>query len=516
MFKFLASAHPCAIVLMGLSLGLGLSNAARANIEFENPSIEEVPDQSALQSLGQLQSLKNLSKQHDYQAPFVQELKSHSAVRTLLVSTPALPIVDIQLTFNAGSARDDQIGEGLYGLSNMAARLMTEGTDQFTAKQLASQFESLGARFSVNAYRDMFVVRLRVLSNPEKLDAAINLMLHVVNRASFNQSGLNLILNNTRVGQRQVQENPNRLMNIRFYRAVYGQHPYAEPIVGTQGSIKKIGTEQLVKFRNQFLVAQNMGIAITGDLNAESASKIASRISLTVTQGHKAPPLVSPTDQNDFNIHFIPYNSTQAHVMIGHLAISRNDPDRVALEVANQLFGGSGFNSILMKELRVKRGYTYGAYSSLASTQAQGLFTLSYSTQQDQLLDSIQVVHQALNNFIHQPIAAKTLEETKEGMLRSFPMTFSSNDSINAQVAAIGFYDLPTNYLSDYQKQLSKLSVKQVQLAIKKHLRADRLTMVVVANQLDPAQLKLQLESQLHPTSDTTKKRSSQHMQPKT
>ncbi|WP_010114584.1 pitrilysin family protein [Acinetobacter sp. P8-3-8] len=451
-----------------------------------------------LKALTTLQSLKNLGEYQQYQAPFVQDLQNTQNVRTLFVAAQDLPIVDIQLTFNAGSAQDETLGKGLFGMSNMAAKLLTEGTEQYSAKEIVSIFEGLGAQFNVNAYRDMFIVKLRVLSDPEKLNPAINMMLHVLNHSQFKASGLNLALNNTKVGQKQLKENPSRLMEIKFYRTLYGQHPYAEPTVGTNGSIQKITPELLRAFRDKLLVAQNMNMAITGNLSSAEATQISNLISQNLTQGQAAAPLPEPQDQTDFNIQYIPYNSTQAHVTMGHLAIKRNDPDRIALEVANQMFGGNGFNSILMKELRVKRGYTYGAYSTLTSTAARGLFSLSYATEQNQLMDSIQVAHQALNDFITKPISQKQLDETKEGMLRSFPMTFSSNANINAQIAAIGFYHLPADYLTQYQKQLSQLTTQQLQHAIRKNLHADRLTLVVVANQLDQKALKDMLNNDLN------------------
>ena len=240
-----------------------------------------------------------------------------------------------------------------------------------------------------------------------------------------------------------------------------------------------------------------MNIAITGNLTTEQATQLSSQLASSIPQGEKAPELPEPIDQSDFNIQFIPFQSEQANIMMGHLAIKRSDPDRIALEIANQMFGGSGFNSILMKELRIKRGYTYGAYSTLSSTQAQGLFSLNYGTQQEQMMESIRVTHQALIDFVKQPIQPKQLEETKEGMLRSFPMSFSSNANINAQLAAIGFYQLPAHYLSEYQQQLSKITAKQIQAALQKHIRADRLTFVIVANHLDKAALKKMLNENL-------------------
>lgn len=99
--------------------------------------------------------------------------------------------------------------------------------------------------------------------------------------------------------------------------------------------------------------------------------------------------------------------------MLGHIGTTRHDPDRLALEVANRMLGGSGFHSVLMKELRVKRGYTYGASSSMSFSQAPGVFRISYSTRQDQLMDSIRVAHKALVDFVREPIDPKQLEETK-------------------------------------------------------------------------------------------------------
>lgn len=485
---------------LGLSLGLMMALHVHANIEqpdaIETLQMED-RDLRPLKSLTHLASLKKIDHEQTYQAPFVQELNNTLNIRSLFVSTQDLPIVDIQLTFNAGSAQDQRMGAGRFGVANMAARLMPEGTSQYSAKQLSSAFDALGAQLNINAYRDMFTVRLRVLSSPNKLEPALTLLLHLINHANFNQSGLNLVLSNTKVGQKQVQENPDRLINIRFYRALYGAHPYAEPSVGTQASIQNISPELLQQFRDRFLVAQNSNIAITGNLTSEQATQISEKISQSLNQGQKAPVLAEPTEQTDFNLRYIPFHSSQAHISMGHLGIQRNDPDRAALEVANRIFGSGSFNALLSKELRVKRGYTYNVSSSLSSMQSRGVFSLSYSTQQDQLIDSIKVAHQTYIQFLKQPISAAVLNENKEGLLRAFPMSLSSNANINAQIASIGFYGLATDYLNQYQQQIYHLTPKDLEVAIKKHLHADKLTIVIAAKQLDLTSLKNMLNQNL-------------------
>lgn len=467
--------------------------------DIVDQNILEQNDSSQLKSVSQLSSLKNILKRQTEQAPYVHDLKNAYQVRTLFVESQALPIVDIQLTFNAGSARDESIGKGLFGIANMAANLMTEGTENYSAAQIANQFEQLGAQFSVKAYRDMFVVRLRVMSDPQKLESAINLMLEVLNHATFTPSSLNLVFSNTQVGQRQLQENPNRLIDIKLYRTLYGTHPYAQPITGTNASIRKITPALLKQFREQLLVAQNMNIAITGQLNTQQASDLSIKIMQSLPQGHPAPALPLPEPQRGFNIQHIPYQSTQAYVTMGHLGISRNDPDQLALELANQMLGGSGFNSLLMKELRVKRGFTYGAYSAFSLTQTDGIFSLNYSTKQDQLMESIQVAHKTLINFVKQPIDKKQLEETRSGMLRAFPMSFSSNANINAQLGSIGFYGLPSDYLSKYPEQLRKLTALDVQQAVRKHIYPENLTVIVASEKLEKEKLLQNLKDNLSP-----------------
>lgn len=480
------------ILLTSLSLS---SSLWAENYLDPQPDLNDNPSQ--LQAIPLLQSLKNINQKQAFQAPFIHDLNNRYKVRTLFVETRDLPMVDIQLTFNAGSARDQEIAKGLFGLSSTAAKLMREGTDKYTATQVASVFDATGAQFSVQAYRDMFVIRLRTLSDPKKMEPALAMMMEVLKNATFKPSSIQLALSNTQVGQKQLQENPSKLMDIRFYRALYGQHPYAEPITGTIGSTKKITADLLKKFRDQFLVAQNMNIAITGKLSPKQALELSERIAGNLPQGQKAVALAEPEEKSGFDIVHLPYNSSQAHVTFGHLGPNRFTKDRLALEVANRMFGGSGFNAVLMQELRVKRGYTYGAYSTFSFSQAPGIFSFRYSTRQDQLLDSIQVAHQAFINFVNQPIDTKRLEETKAGMLRAFPNNYSSNATINAQLGTMGFYAEQADYLSRYPERLAKITAADVQNAVRKHMHPERLTLVVVSQELDKEALKLRLEQNL-------------------
>ena len=474
-----------------LCLGYSVTTLAEVNID-------EASDIGAdqLQSIQRLSSLQNISTTA-YQLPQVHALTTR--IPTFFVQSATLPMVDIQINFNAGSARDEEIGQGLTGLAHSTARLMNEGTNQYSAEQLALAFEDLGAQVSFSASRDVFSVKLRSLSERKSLDRAVELMLHVLNEATFEKNSIARMVDNNKVGQKQLQENPSRLLGIAFNRAIYAKHPYAEPTTGTLGSMQKMTPAYMQVFRQQFLVRDNANIAITGQLSQKQATALSEKIAQALKSGKKAAALPSAPLQEQLNIQHIKSNSTQAHVIMGHVATTRHDPDRLALQVANRMLGSGGFNSILMQELRVKRGYTYGASSSFSFSQATGSFSLSYSTRQDQLMDSILVAHKALVDFVNQPINAQQLADTKAGMLLAFPRTLASNADINSQLAALGFHGESKDYLQQYSAELAQIDGKQVQDAVRRWIHPDRLTVMVASQSLDQAALKRGLEANLTP-----------------
>jgi len=487
------------------------------DIQSDNDTGEEIQSTennptANIASLPYLQSLHDL-QQHPYQAPQVQELFSKNGVRTLLVESKQLPIVDIQLTFNAGSARDESISKGLNGLANLTARLLNEGTSTQTANDIAQSFERLGAQYSAQAYRDMFVVRLRVLSDEKRLEPALNQLIFLLKDAQFPQGSIDRILNNAKIGQKQVKENPKRSMSVRFYRAIYGDHPYAKPSTGTIQSLKRIKSEDIQAFKKQYLVANNLNIAITGNVNQQQAQQMIDLLTEQINTGESAPPLPDAQALEKAQIIRIPFNSSQAHVMIGQISIRRDDPDRFALEVGNEIFGSGGFQSLLMQELREKRGLTYSASSNLSSMQSQGLFYIQYSTQREQLLKSLNITYDTLLKFLHKPLTTAQVEESKRGLIRAFPLLLRSNANINSQLGAIGFYGLPSNYLSQYQQYISAVTAEDVHQAWQKHIDPEKFLTVLAGKDISTNEVtdlyeKLLAPYQLAPsqkTADTEK-----------
>ena len=482
--------------LCGLAISLLCSTSA---ISQDIEQHDNVSDASAtpITSLSSLHSLKNL-KEIRVHAPKVHDLHNKHQVRSLFVQSDQLPILNIQLSFNAGSARDASITTQGFGTANMAARLLPEGTSTLSSVEVAEQLAKLGAQLSIQSHRDMFVIRLRSLSDEYALQSALKIILTLIQDAQFETKHLNRLIKNTELGQKQLQERPSSLMDIRFYRAIYAQHPYAHPITGYQSSLSKISQQNLIDFRQRFLVRENLNIAITGQITPKQALAISNQISQAIPSGQAVAKLPIPKTKQGFDIQHLPYNATQAHIVMGHLGLTRDHPDRLALEVANAILGGSGFNALLTKALRIKRGYTYSVNSVMTFPQSRGVFKITYSTQQEQLIESIAIAHRTLIDFIQNPIDPELLAETKAGLLRNHPNRYSSNAMINSQIAAIGFNQQSANELAQYPEQIQALTAADIQNAVRRHLHPQHLSLIIVSKTLDKTALEKRLKNNLH------------------
>ena len=473
-----------------LSFALSITGISTSHAEISEESHNAAePSNQPLQALSRLDSLSNSSTQI-LRTPSIQSFRTAQGTRVLFVAAPELPMVDIRLTFDAGSARDAEmgtiVGQKISGLASLTAQLLFEATSTQTTDQIAASFESLGAQYSAAAYRDMFAVELRSLTDPAYLQPAVTQWLDALRDAQFPDSSMARILQSAETGQKQRLDSPGAVASIRFWRELYGTHPYAEPSTGSLASLKNLTVSQVQQFRARYLVARNATIAITGNLSRSQAAELAERIAGSLPLGEPAAALPDPMPISAARQVYVPFNASQSHVIIGQIGVKRSLPatDLAALAVGNDILGGDGFTALLTQELREKRGLTYGAYSSFVQMRSNGPFMINYSTRGDQAVASIEIAKQTLRDFVANGVTTDAVEEAKQGILNSYPLSLSSNANINAFLAMIGFYGLPVTYLADYPTQIAAVTTADVQRVLQQYVQPDKLLTVVVGQAL--------------------------------
>lgn len=451
--------------LLGLILSCALALGACAGLPgASGPG----GDAAKLQSLAELDGQAPTRRTLD-----IQTWRTEQGARVLFVEARELPMFDLRLTFAAGSSQDG----GTPGLATLTNAMLNEGVPGKDVGAIAAGFEGLGAEFGNGAYRDMAVVSLRSLSAAEQREPALALFGEVLGKPTFPEDALARIKNQLLAGFEFQKQNPGRLASLELFARLYGKHPYAHPSDGTAESIPAIGRRQLAAFHARAYTAGNAVIALVGDLSRAEAEAIAARVSAALPQGPALPRIAQPEAPKPGPSH-IEFPSNQTHLMIAQLGIDRRDPDYAALYLGNRIFGGGGFGTRLMSEVREKRGLTYGVYSGFSAMQARGPFMINLQTRAELSEGTLALVKQLLADYLRDGPTRQELDDAKRELAGSFPLSTASNADIVGQLASMGFYDLPLSYLDDFMRDVQALTVEQVKAAMARHLDPDALVVV--------------------------------------
>lgn len=472
--------------LLGLALLILLALLALVINRADTPS-----EPSPTAESNSIESLAALGDQ----APSRRDLKIQTwqtaeGAKVLFVEARELPMFDLQLTFAAGSSHDD----GVPGLAMLTNAMLNEGVPGKDVGAIAAGFENLGANFGNGAFRDMAIASLRSLSAAEQREPAMQLFNQVLGQPTFPEDSLARIKNQLLAGFEYQKQNPGKLAGLALFERLYGKHPYAHPSDGNAESIPAISRAQLQAFHAKAYGASNAIIALVGDLSRSDAEALASQVSAALPKGPALPRIAQPEEPKP-GLQHIEFSSTQTHLMIAQLGIDRRDPDYAALYLGNQVFGGGGFGTRLMTEVREKRGLTYGVYSGFSAMQARGPFMINLQTRAELSDGTLQLVKSMLADFIKNGPTEQELNNAKRELAGSFPLSTASNAAIVGQLGSMGFYDLPLSYLEDFMRDVQALSVEQVKAAMAKHLNPDALVIVTAGPSV--------AQKELPPPSDT-------------
>jgi zinc protease len=462
------------LILLGL-LALVINRPASSPTPAAAPAAESTHIES-LAALGdQPPSRRDLN---------IQTWRTAEGAKVLFAPARELPMFDLQLTFAAGSSHDD----GVPGLAMLTNAMLNEGVPGKDVGAIAAGFENLGANFGNGAFRDMAIASLRSLSAADKREPAMQLFNQVLGQPTFPEDALARIKNQLLAGFEYQKQNPGKLASLALFERLYGTHPYAHPSDGNAESIPAISREQLQAFHAKAYTANNAIIALVGDLSRSDAEALASQVSAALPQGPALPRIAQP-ETPEAGLQHIEFPSNQTHLMIAQLGIDRRDPDYAALYLGNQIFGGGGFGTRLMTEVREKRGLTYGVYSGFSAMQARGPFMISLQTRAELSDGTLQLVKSMLADFIANGPTTDELNNAKRELAGSFPLSTASNAAIVGQLGSMGFYDLPLSYLEDFMRDVEALSVAQVKAALAKHLSPEALVIVTAGPTVAQQQL---------------------------
>jgi len=409
-------------------------------------------------------------------APKIQHWTTSNGARVYFVPAPELPIVDVQIVFDAGGARDGD----KPGLALLTNGLMPEGAGKYDAHKISQTFDSLGVQFGNSSHRDMSVLSIRTLSDPEVMKPALEMLTTILTQPTFPKAAFERERKRLLVSIEQRKQSPSALAGEAFYKAVYNSHPYAQLPGGQKDTVNAITLDNISAFYDKYYIANNAVIAIVGDLDRAKAENVVNSLVGRLPEGTAVNDLPNVPALTDAKTISIKHPSAQTHILVGAPGVKRGDTDYFALYVGNHILGGSGLVSRLSDEIREKRGLSYSTYSYFNPMRKNGPYTLGLQTRNESAEEALKVMRDELQKFIDKGPTEKELTAAQKNITGGFPLRISSNKKIISYIGVIGFYGLPLDYLDTFNEKIQSITVKDIKDAYQRRVQHDKMITVLV------------------------------------
>ena len=409
-----------------------------------------------------------------------------SGAQVWLVQSPAIPMVDVQVDFDAGSRRDPAAQAGLAGAAALmsAKGVQAAGGDAaLDENQLGEAWADLGASLDASAGRDALSFSLRSLTQADLLDRAVRLAARQIGQPSYPEDVWQRERSRWQAAIAEADTQPGTVAGKAFAQAVYGDNPYGRQT--TARTLDAIGVADLRAYHARYLQRCRARVAIVGAVSRAQAQQLVDGLLARLPAGGEGgcaalpdlprmQPLAKAQERD------IPFDSAQAHVLIGQPGFVRSDPDFLALLVGNHILGGGGFTSRLTEQVREKRGLSYSVFSEFTPGLSAGAFIAGLQTRPDQTAEAVKVTREVIADFVkHGPTEAE-LRAAKDNLIGGFALRIDSNRKLLANVVNIARNGLPLDYLEHWSERVEALTAQEVKAAIERKLQPDRMVTVVV------------------------------------
>ena len=407
--------------------------------------------------------------------PPVADFTMPNGLRVLVVNKDSLPLISARLTIKAGAAQANKAG-----VDGLTAAMLSQGTTTRTAPQIATQTEQLGADISAGSGYDTTTISA---SSPANVFAqTLELMADMVRNPAFAQDELERQRTQTLDGLALSMGQPGAVASMAANRINFGNSPYGS--VATEASVRAIETGDLKAFHNAHFRPDEAILTFAGDITEDQARALAQQAFGDWSKGGAQTEDHSDVAGTPAAPRIVIINlpgSGQAAVSISQRSVDRTDDAYLPLTLGNTLLGGS-YSSRLNQEIRINRGLSYGARSSIGARADAGLFTASTQTKNESALEVADLLLAELARMGTTTAGEPEVAARRAIMTGEFGRSLESVSSLGALVAGLAAYDIPMSELADYAGNVRALSPEQVQAAFANKLPVDRANVVVVGD----------------------------------
>jgi zinc protease len=411
--------------------------------------------------------------------PLGKRIVLENGMVLLLSEKHNLPVVTVNMAIRAGNTV--QPGDK-PGLASITASLLMQGTTKRSAGQISKEIDFIGGSLSTSGGDDFASASLRVLK--KDLVIGFDLFSDVLQNPTFEQKEIDRKIKAMLAEIQRQKDEPGIIASEAFEKAIFGKHPYGITSDEIAVFLPKLTRADILAFYASHYGPNNVVIAVVGDVTEKEIVELLNRsfgswkkvelLSFAIVQ----PSVIEKTI-----VQKIDKPITQANIDIGHIGISRENPDYYAVVIMNYILGGGGFTSRLMDNIRDNRGLAYDVHSSFSAQKEPGAFTVTIQTKNESAGEVVQETLKEIRGIQSTHVSEKELADAKSYLTGSFPLRMDTSAKIAGILTAIELYNLGLDYPQRYADLINSVTREDVLRVAKKYLHPDRIVIVVVGDQ---------------------------------
>lgn len=418
----------------------------------------------------------NLSAQ-GYKLPAYTKFILPNGLTVYLMEQHEVPVISVSGIIPAGAIYD----EDNAGLASLTATALKHGTKNFPKEKLDEELDFIGANLSTYSSKEFAGLSSKFASKDK--DKMLTIIHEVLQEPVFNKDEFEKEKKRLLVNLEQDKESPRSVIGSYFDKQLFGDHVYGNIISGTVSSVSKLTLDDVKGFYKKNYRPDGSAISIVGDFDTkEMKTKITAlfgswKKGSGKMQNLASAPIKKPTENKVLLVNKADAKETTFY--IGAPGISRNNPDYVAIDVVNTLFGGR-FTSMLNDELRVNTGLTYGAGSGFTAMKYGGSFTIRTFTAKETTEPAIDKALEVLDKLHTNGLDEKSLTSAKNYVKGQFPPNYETAGELAGLLTQMFWYNFDESFINNFEKNVDGLDLAKANEIIAKYFPKDKLQFVLV------------------------------------
>jgi zinc protease len=405
----------------------------------------------------------------------IQSVTSPGGIKAWLVQDKTIPLIAMNFSFQGGSAYDPP---GKEGLANFITGMLDEGADDVDSQTFQKRREELAFKMSFDVGRDHFEGRFQTLTRNR--DASFDLLRKAITKPRFAADAVERVRKQFELAARDQAQDPEQTATDAWMKQALPGDPYAHDPSGSEASLSTITADDLRAAHDRIFRRATLQVAVVGDIDAATLGKLLDQTFGGLPQASDLPKLPPARIAAGPSRKVINSDNPQSVIVFGGPGILRSDPAFIPAYIMTEILGGGSLSSRLTREIREKRGLTYGVSADLVPLRRVGLLLGSLGTRNAKAGEALALVRQEFDRMAKSGPTQAELDEAKTFLEGSYALHFSGNAAIAGQLLGLQQENLGIDYIDKRNARLAAVTLDDVKAQAARIVNGDTLIVTVV------------------------------------